>query len=203
MKKTILASLSLAAILFITAGQVNAQGGDKDVNFIPAKNHAAYVTFITRYSDADNSASVIAEDTTTSLTDNVVKANLKASKANSKALRNLATMYKKDAAGASWSMEKDAMIASFTKDDVKTTVVYNNKGNWFHTLTYYPENKTPEEITSIMDYAYPKDDVKLTVKVEEGPMMFYIVQLEGKTTIRKVTVYDGEVNQIQELIKSK
>jgi len=203
MKKTILALLSVIAILFTTAGQLNAQGGDKDINFIPVKNHAAYVTFITQYGDAGNSAAVTAEDTAVSLADNAAKAGLKASKANSKALRNFAILYKKDAAGASWSMEGDAMVAHFTKDDIKTTVVYNNKGNWFHTLTYYPEDKTPQEIASIMDYAYPKDDVRLTVKVEEGSLMFYIVQLEGKTTIRKVTVYNGEVNQIEEFTKSK
>ncbi len=131
------------------------------------------------------------------------KANLKAIKANSKALKNFTMIYKKAGAGASWSMENDAMIASFTKDNVKTSVVYNKNGNWFHTLTYFPGEKTPEDITSIMDYVYPKDDVKLTVKVEEGDKLFYIVQLENKTTIRQVTVYNGEVNQIEELTKSK
>jgi hypothetical protein len=131
------------------------------------------------------------------------RSSLKAAKANSKALKNFTMLYKKEASGASWSMDNDAMIASFTKEDVKTTVAYNKNGNWFHTLTYYPEDKTPQDITSIMDYAYPKDDVRLTVKVEEGGKVFYIVQLDGKTTIRKVTVYNGEVNQIEELIKSK
>jgi hypothetical protein len=130
------------------------------------------------------------------------KSSLKTTKANSKALKNFTMLYK-NAAGASWSMESGAMIVSFTKDNVKTSVTYNKNGNWFHTLTYYPEDKTPQDIASIMDYAYPKDDVKLTVKVEEGSMQFYIVQSENKTTIRKVTVCNGEVNQIQELTKSK
>jgi hypothetical protein len=203
MKKTIFALLSVTTILFATAGHLNAQGGDRDLNFIPAKNHAAYVAFISQYGDADNSASVIAEDTTTFLADNAAKASLNASKANSKASKNFAMLYKKEAAGASWSMSNNAIVAYFSKDNVKTDVVYNTKGQWVHTLTYFPEDRTPGDIASIMDYAYPKDDVKLTVKVEEGPMMFYIVQLEGKTTIRKVTVYNGEVNQIEELTKSK
>ena len=129
------------------------------------------------------------------------KSSLKATKANSKALKNFAIRYK-EASGASWSMENDAMIVSFTKEDVKTTVVYNKSGNWFHTLTYYPENKTPQDIASLMDDVYPKDDIKLTVKVEEGNIIFYIVQLEGKTTYKKVTVYNGEVNQIEEITKS-
>lgn len=202
MKNMISALLGVTAILFATAGQVNAQAGDKDIAFIPAKNHAAYVSFINQYSDAEKSASITTEDTNASITDEAAKASLKASKANSKAVRNFSTMYKKDVPGASWSIEKDVMVASFSKADVKTNVVYNAKGNWLHTLTYYPENKTPREIASILDYAYPKDDVKLSVKVEEGNMTFYIVQLEGKTTLKKATVYNGEVNTIEELIKS-
>jgi len=202
MKKTILALLSVSAILLATAGQANAQGGDKDIAFIPAKNHAAYVAFMNQYAEADKIISVAGEDTAASITENAAKASLKATKANSKALKNFSMLYKKNAAGASWSISNDAMVATFNKDNVKTTVVYNKKGNWVHTLTYYPENKTPKDIAAIMDGAYPKDDVKLTIQVEEGGMLFYIVQLEGKTTYKKVTVYDGEVNTIEELTKA-
>ena len=202
MKNMISGLLSVTAILFATAVQVNAQGSDKYIAFIPAKNHATYVTFINQYGDADKSASIAAEDTVVSITDEAAKASLKASKANSKALRNFSMMYKKDASGASWSVGSEIMTATFSKDNVKTNVVFNNKGKWLHTLTYYLENKTPEDIASIIDYAYPKDDVKLTVKIEEGRMTFYIVQLEGKTTLKKVTVYDGNVHTIEEFTKS-
>ena len=202
MKNMISALLIVAAISLATAGHVNAQVGDKDIALIPAKNHAAYVAFINQYGDAGKSASLIAEDTAASVTDEAAKASLKANKANSKAIRNFTTSYKKDASGASWTMEKDVMVASFSKEDVKTNVVYNEKGKWLHTLTYYPENKTPKDIASLMDYSYPKDDVRLSVKVEEGSKIFYIVQLEGKTTLKKVTVYDGDVRLIEELIKS-
>jgi hypothetical protein len=201
MKKMISTLLSVTPILFATAGQVNTQGADKDITFIPAKNYAAYVAFITPYGGADNSASVATEDTTASISYNAVKASLKESKAKSKASKNFAIRYRKDIAGAIWLMNKDGKVASFYKDKVRTDVVYNIKGNWLHTLTYFPEDKTPQDIASTMDDAYPKDDVKLTVKVEEGSMVFYIVLLEGKTTYKRVTVHNGEVNQMEELPK--
>lgn len=53
MKKMISTLLSVTPILFATAGQVNTQGADKDITFIPAKNYAAYVAFITPYGGAD------------------------------------------------------------------------------------------------------------------------------------------------------
>jgi hypothetical protein len=145
----------------------------------------------------------LAGNATAATKDNAKESNSssKATKANNKALRKF-TMTYKDAAGASWSMNKDVMIATFSKDEVKTNVMYSKNGSWLHTFTYYPENKTPQDIASIMDYAYPKDDIKQTIKVEEGNMLVYIVQLEGKTTYKKVSVYNGEVNQIEELTKS-
>src|SRR6059058_839752 len=110
MKNMISTLLIVAAISLATAGHVNAQVGDKDIALIPAKNHAAYVAFINQYGDADKSASIIAEDTSASVTDVAAKASLKASKANNKAVKNFSTLYKKEAPGASWSIEKDAMV---------------------------------------------------------------------------------------------
>jgi len=203
MKKMISAALLAIIIAATTSGYATAQTGDKDIAFIPAKNHAAYVSFITK-SNAAESTAIAAADTlaSTATTAKASKAEMKAIKANGKALKNFNSMYRKDMPDAKWSTLKDGMVAYFSKDDVKTNVVYTKKGSWLHTLTYYPANKTPKDVVDIIDYAYPKDNITLTVKVEEGSMVFYIVQLENKTTLRKVTVYNGEVNQIEELTKA-
>ena len=203
MKKMISTALLAIVIAFAAAGNAAAQTGDKDIAFIPAKNHAAYVSFIAK-SYANESAAVAVKDTmaVTNATGKTSKTDLKAVKANGKALKSFHSIYKKNMPDAQWSVLQDGILASFSKDDVNTSVVYNKKGNWLHTLTYYPPGKTPQDITSIMDNAYPKDEVTLTVKVEEGNMLFYIVQLEGKTTFKKVTVYDGEVNLLEEYTKA-
>jgi hypothetical protein len=199
MKKMISIPLFAIVIAFAAAGYATAQTGDKDIAFIPAKNHAAYVSFITK-----SYAAVAARDTsaTTNATSKTSKAELKAIKANNKALRSFKSIYRKNTPNAEWTFAQDGIIASFSKDDVKTNVVYKKNGNWLHTLTYYPESKTPADIIAVMDAVYPKDDVKLTVKVEEGNMLFYIVQLEGKTTFKKVSVYDGDVNLLEEYTKA-
>jgi hypothetical protein len=76
MKNMISALLSVTAVLFATAGQVNAQGGDKDIAFIPAKNHRAYVAFVNQYGDADKSTLIASEDTATPITDEASKVSL-------------------------------------------------------------------------------------------------------------------------------
>lgn len=203
MKKMISAVLFAIIIAFAAPGYASAQTGDKDIAFIPAKNHAAYISFITESYAGENAAVAVADTlAATNITSKASKADLKAAKANSKALRNFNIMYKKDMPDAKWYVLQDGMVASFSRGDVNTQVVYNKKGNWLHTLTYYPASKTPQNITSIMDDVYPKDDIKLTVKVEEGNIQFYIVQLEGKMTLKKVTVYNGEVNLLEEYTKS-
>ncbi len=203
MKKMISALLSTIIVTLAIAGSAAAQGGDKDIAFIPAKNHAAYVAFLNQSSYTYDNAGIAGNGraTKTDASTKAAKANMKAVKANGKAVRAFGNSYK-NAGEAHWSIGENAMIATFSKDDVKTDVVYNKKGNWFHSLTYYPGDKTPKDIVETIDYTYPKDDIMLAVKVEEGHITFYIVQLEGKTTLKKVTVYNGEVNTIEEYTKA-
>ena len=55
MKKMISALLSII-ILCATAGKVSAQGGgDKNIAFVPAKNHTAFVSFLLSTSPNDKS----------------------------------------------------------------------------------------------------------------------------------------------------
>ena len=97
MKKMMFTAIVAIAAIISTTKPVAAQGGDKNIAFVPAKNHAAYVSFITQYNDADETASL------TDKSAKEAKAALKATKANSKALKNFNAAYKGDAADASWS----------------------------------------------------------------------------------------------------
>lgn len=204
MKKMIFVTLTAIVIALAAVGYASAQTGDKDIAFIPAKNHDAYVAFVTKNYTAYNADAAV-NDTLSSVETayKSAKADLKAIKANNKALKDFNNVYKKSMPDAKWAISKDALVAYFTKDDVKTMVVYNSKGSWMHTLTYYPADKTPAAIVDAIDNTYPKDVINVAIKVEEGSMSFYVVQLEDKTSYKKVTVYNDEVNLIEELTKTK
>ena len=201
--KKMTAALIGITIITLAAGNVAAQTSDKDIAFIPAKNHAAYISFVANNNFSSEDAMIAGNGGTAKTGTNTrsTKASLKAAKASNRAVQAFKLSYKD--ANASWSVAKDALIATFNKDDVRTTVVYQKNGKWFHTLTYLPGSKTPQDIADIIGDAFPRDEIKTTVQIEEGSTKFYIVQLEGKKTLKKVTVYNGETNVIEEFTKSK
>ena len=197
MKKIISTTLIASVLALATTGYATAQTGSRDIVSAPTEKGATDLYFTTKYY-TDESAGAVAKDNFAAK-----KNTSKASKANDKAVRKFNSTYKKDMPDAKWSIVENGMIASFSKYDVKTNVVYNNKGSWVYTSTYYPASQTPNEITSVMDYAYPKGNILQTIKIEESNLNFYIVELEDKTTFKKISVNNGEVNLIEEYTKTK
>lgn len=196
----LLAALSLAA----ATGNATPQTGDRDIAFIPANNQAAYRQFLHQYAETTASTYVASSETKRAAKANVkaVKAHYKTVKANERALKNFAALYKNNAPAAKWTTVEDGMIASFKQDDAATYVAYNKRGSWLHSLTYLPGSKTPEYVADVVDNLYPRDTIRLTVKIEKGNELLYIVQLEGKTTLRKIRIHNGEVTEIESLIKA-
>ncbi len=126
-----------------------------------------------------------------------VKANLKAMKANFKAEENFKKEFK-DAPDAAWSVETNVISASFNKDDIQTRVIYNKRGNWIHTIAWCGESKMPKEIKSLIKSNYPDYNITGMNEIKEGDMTFYIVYLEDETSLKQVSVYNGELNVFKE-----
>ena len=59
---------------------------------------------------------------------------------NSKAVRNFVRFYK-NISDEKWYEIPDALIATFTFNDVDYRIDYDKKGNWLHTMRTYDENK--------------------------------------------------------------
>lgn len=183
--------------------KASAQSSDRGIAFSGIKNYGDLASFVNENSSADKASSATTKESLKAAEKdlNTSKANLKAMKANFRAAENFRKTFK-DAPEAKWTVEENAIVASFAKDQVKTNVVYSKKGNWIHTLSYYPGDQTPADIRTIVENAYPNHDIALAVAVKEGDIDFYIVQMEDRKTIKQVGVYNGETNLIKQLNKS-
>lgn len=120
-------------------------------------------------------------------------------RANSKALHNFKSAFKGEQ-DAKWFVEPGVMVAKFTKDDIQTSVVYDKKGRWIHTMEIYHENKMPRDIRSLVKRSIYFDyDIILVQQIEEGDMTFYVVHLQNGKKYKEVSVVDGEINELKAL----
>lgn len=202
MKKTIPVLLSGIIISFAIISLASAQSSHKSVAIGIIKNNPALTNYINENNSGVKGVSgPTNESLMTAKGDlKISKANLKALKANLRATESFKREFK-DCPDVTWRSIKDGILASFSKDGVKTTVVYNKKGFWIHTLSYFPAEKTPASVRSIVETNYPNADITSSVQVKERDMEFFVVNLEDKRTIKQVAVYNDETNLINEYNK--
>ncbi len=201
MKKILSILFSAAMSASALTNNVNAQVADK--------NYLAYAdklkVYLANFEEKSNeSAAASNKDDVKAAKANLkaLKANLKALKANNRAAEDFKREFK-DAGNVSWTVENNAIVGSFFKDDIRTNVVYNKNGRRIHSLMYCTEKNIPETIKSTVANTYPGYNVTLSVEVHEAGLIFHIVQIENETTYKQIGVYNGDVNEIQEYIKAK
>lgn len=96
-----------------------------------------------------------------------------------KVVRKFVAVFK-DAENVTWDKVNDgSTIARFTKDSVRTTIMYNKKGMWNYTLKRYAENKMPGDIRDMVKstwYDYSIVEVtEIMLPSERGDVIFNVL----------------------------
>ncbi len=125
------------------------------------------------------------------------KAAAKLNKANFKAAKDFTKQFESQA-NAQWVVEDKAITAFFKNEDVKTRVVYDKKGNWIHTIADYGESKMPADIRRTVKREYYDHAITQVQEIKEGNITFYVVHLRDGKNFKKVGVYDGDINVIED-----
>lgn len=193
MKKVLQALLFIFVFTYALKSTVTAQSANKNY-YVSVDKIKSYLEFEKKLK-ADES--VVSSNNLES-----PRSNARALKANFKASADFKKHFK-DAAEVNWTAGEDAIVGSFTKDNVKTNVVYDKKGSWIHTLVYSDENKMPKKLASLIEDAYPGYNVTLCVEISESNLVFHIIQIESKKMFKQLGIYDGQVEVLQQFTKQQ
>lgn len=178
---------------------VNNANGQLSLTTISSSKTSA-ITALTAGSDDKTSGDKKTAAGKDNLKDN--KANFEALRANFKATESFKKEFK-DVSAAKWNAETDAISAFFVRDGIQTSVIYDKKGNWVHTIAYCDEKNMPKDIKHLVRIAYPLYDITGMREIKEGNITFYIIYLEDETSLRQVSLYNGELNVYKEFTKQQ
>ncbi len=130
-------------------------------------------------------------------TSSKAKSMAKLSKATSRAESNFQHTFKNESA-EKWFVGPKVITAIFKKEDMLTTVVYDKKGRWLHTIKVYHENKMPYDVKSLIENSsYSDYDITLVKQIEENDVTFYVIDLKNNKKIKEVSVYNGDINELR------
>ncbi len=128
------------------------------------------------------------------------RSSAKVSKAGLKSLKAFNKDFKNDR-DVKWFFEPNIISATFTRDDIKTNVIYDAKGHWVRTEKTYQENKMVRAIREIVKSKYFDDKITQVREIKEGETKCYFVYLENDKSFKIVTVVDGSMNIYEQFKK--
>lgn len=124
-----------------------------------------------------------------------------ASTINLKALKDFQKSFK-SATNASWYAASDGgFIASFKENDVQNSVAYDKKGNWVYNIKRYAEKDLPKDVRAEVKSTYYDFNITHVEEVLINDQTIYIVHMEDATQMKTLRVSDGEMQEIENLIK--
>jgi hypothetical protein len=116
---------------------------------------------------------------------------------NTKALRYFKKQYK-DINDEKWYTLSNGYLAEFNANSSKNLVVYDKKGNWKFTISYYDEKNLPPEIRSIVKPTYYDYTISRVEEIHVNDKIIYLVHIQNETSLKTVRVCNGEMELMEE-----
>lgn len=122
-----------------------------------------------------------------------------------KALKHFSSSYK-NIDGESWDKITDGYTATFKTEGIWTTIFYDEKGRWSGSLNIYTKEKMSVSIRDIIKSTYHNYAIVFMEEVEtkaSNHVPTYIVCIENDDTIKYIRMFDGEIEEWKECLKTK
>ena len=123
------------------------------------------------------------------------------SEVNQKATRDFKKTFR-DVNNEKWYNIKNGFLAEFSVNTSKNRVVYDKKGNWKYTVSYYDEKNLPAEIKAIVKPVYYDYSISRVEEVHAGDQIIYIVHVQNDTSLKTLRVTEGEMVLTEDFPKS-
>ena len=121
---------------------------------------------------------------------------------STKAVRHFIKSFKQ-AEDVHWFDAVNGMAAHFTMNGTRSRANYDDKGNWLNTIRTYSESALSKDIRDIVKRRYYDYSVTIVNEITDEQRTAYVIQLEDESTLKTISIYDGDMNVIKEYVKSK
>ena len=119
---------------------------------------------------------------------------------NTKALRYFKKLYK-EINNKKWYTLSNGYLAEFNANSSKNLVVYDKKGNWKFTISYYDEKNLPTEVRAIIKPVYYDYSISRVEEIHVDDKIIYLVHIQNETSLKTLRVCNGEMELMEDFNK--
>lgn len=164
-------------IMAIVPGSAGAQNG---ATVIPNNEDQKAIAF------QKNAAPFINKNT-----DAAKNVNAAAAKDFSKFCKNATEVY--------WEAVADGAVAAYKINGKKARRFYNAKGHLLCDILYCQEADLTADVIQLVKNSYgPEYSINSAEEIKTAAKKYYFIYIENKTSFKKLRVYDGEIEVVQE-----
>lgn len=128
---------------------------------------------------------------------NIISSNVPLNEINTRAWRNFHRLFP-GAGGEYWFAYNEGYEVSYNLNAVHYQAWLDPRGNYRYSLHYYPGKDIPREPGDLIRRKYPNYQLNIVTEVTDGDKTIYLVRLVSPTSIKTLSVCDGEINVIEE-----
>jgi Zn/Cd-binding protein ZinT len=117
-----------------------------------------------------------------------------------KALHDFTKTFK-NVSNEDWYLIKNGYMAKFENQDILYRVLYNKKGKWAATYSYYNEGQLSAGLRNLIKSTWYNATITQVTEVKYGGKAAYLINIEDNTSIKTIKVVNDEMEVYQEIIK--
>jgi hypothetical protein len=126
--------------------------------------------------------------------------NVPINELSAKAYRRFHRRFREVATGEYWFKSVQGYKVSFVLDQHHTFAYYDPSGGFLYSLRYYDGKELPGDMAEFVKRRFPDYKVDVVTEVNDGLRTFYMLQLMNPDHIKVVTIADGRVDILKEMI---
>lgn len=129
----------------------------------------------------------------------VVGSNVPLNEINIHAFRRMHRRYP-GSMGEYWLKTAEGYLVSFTENSQRYQACFSLEGTFRGCLRYYAGKDAPADLTDLIGRKYPGYAIKVVTEITDGTSIFYRVNIENSSSVKTLSVTDGQIQVLEELI---
>lgn len=128
---------------------------------------------------------------------NVISSNVPLNEINTRAWRNFHRLF--PAAGQEyWFSFNEGYQVSYNLHSVHYQAWFDPRGNYRYSLHYYSGKEIPQDPGDLIRRKYPDYQINIVTEVTDGEKVIYLVRVASLSSIKTLSVCDGEIRVIED-----
>ena len=127
-----------------------------------------------------------------------ISSNVPLNEINIHAWRNFHRIFRKVAGDENWFYSDQGYRVAFLRRGYHYEAYFDDRGGYRYSLHHYAGKDIPREPGDILKRKYPDYHLNVVTEITDGEKIVYLVRLVSTTTIKTISLCDGDIQLIGE-----